>query len=248
MKFRKVIILLVLMSVCISSVQAEDNCLGKLQETYSKLAMESAYGDDGTCLYMNYTLAVVSREPRKVANRSAKAEIYTNSFFTHVSTDGLQMLQDGKDIVVIQPQTKTLFISSAPPKEMQKALFDDFLLMRDSLFGRLDMVSCAVESGANGRRVRVIHCRIKPAFQALCAYRTLSFTVDAADWSLVGVKVGYPPGVPVESVSVVFNTIERRKVPAECVGSVVQKVLLPSGEPTKNYKGYTLLDERKKKQ
>jgi len=218
----------------------------RLRSVYNKLAEESARSEAGTCLYLKYSLTVVSREPRKVANRSAQAEVYTNSSFTRVHTDGIQMLQDRSDIIVIQPDRKMLFVRSAPPREMQKMLFDDFLIMRDSLFNMLDIKSCTVVSGANGRQERVIHCEIKPSRRVECAYRTLTFRLDADNWSLRGVEVGYPAGVPISSVTVVFTTIERRSVPVEFAGSVTRDVLSVSGEPVGKYKGYTLLDQRRR--
>ncbi len=242
----KAIFLFLLVPIALVSVRSEDQCMERLRAVYNKLAEESARSESGTCLYLKYSLTVISREPRKVANRSAQAEIYTNSSFTRVYTDGIQMLQDKSDIVVIQPERKMLFVRSAPPREMQKLLFDDFLIMRDSLFSMLDIKSCTVVAGVNGRQERVIYCEIKPSRRVECAYRTLTFRLDAETWSLRGVEVGYPSGVPIASVAVVFTTIERRSVPAEFTGSVTRAVVSASGEAVGKYKGYTVLDQRSK--
>lgn len=247
MKVQTYILLLCFVLVSPSVLRAEENCLEKLRSVYGRLADESAHGKPGTCLYMNYSLTMVSRQPQKVANRSVTTEIYTNNSFTRVYTDELQLLQDRNDIVVIHPGRKVLFIRSAPAKEMQKILFDDFLLVRDSLFNALDVVSCTVTTNAAGRRLRVIHCEIRHSRQALYAYRELTFTLDAQDWSLVGVEVKYPPGIPLASVTVVYNTIGRRVTPVEFTGSVIRSVLALSGEPTGTYKGYIVTDQRKTK-
>jgi hypothetical protein len=242
-----VFILFLCFTIVIQDVQAEEDCLDKLRSVYNKLAKESSHSKSGTCLYLNYSLTMVSRQPHKVANRSVTTEIYTSDSFTRVYTDEIQLLQDKNNIVVIHPGRKVLFIRSAPPKETQKILFDDFLLVRDSLFNALDVVSCTVRTTTGGRRLRIIHCEIRRSQQALYAYRELTFTLDAQDWSLVGVEVRYPPIAPIESITVVYRTIERRVIPLEFTGSVIRSVLASSGEPIGTYRGYNVTDQRKKK-
>jgi hypothetical protein len=224
-----------------------DNGAAMVRSIYKR--MNATSSEDATA-HFNYTVKTVLSEssgaPADGKVSTTTADIVISKKQARYTSKEVVFYQDEVNAFTVIPSRKTIYWGDSNLSMGKKERQDRLGMLQDTLF---TMCSVAENKPVSGKEEydRCITLVPTKKAQELFGMKKLVFYVSEKKEKIYKISVDYPEGGQVEKMEITYNTMELDyKAPG--MGKPVKSLFIEGrNQLVPSYKGYTLVDNRKKK-
>ena len=235
------IILLLLSALPFLSFKGEEPCTGTLKECLKKMASVSK-PQPGKACYMRLTIKKDMDGQSKVPDSDVEARITISEKAMAYDTDALSMYRDEEDAFTIIYSRRQVIWSKGSKPEYNSEAIKQMGGMQQEVIDQCAVQSCQ-QINFKGIKANKLTLAPPASYQKASKLTEMTFIYNAEERKIEQIDMKYAQGSALKEETVTFHEINfnyKGAVPKK----VRNQVLTSSGQLLKQYKGYTLVDQR----
>ncbi len=243
-KFRLIVLItIVLSSFSLPGVALED-CLEELKGIFSRFASIKAPLDDKV-YFFEYVVTTVSRD-KNTPSSNMKVEMLTTKNYSEVRSEQMVSYQDDKNSFVVIPFKNLIYWGDSQLGLADSAVTSGLGGLQLKVLNMCMVKECKEVSGSEGKFNKEIVLNPNDEIKKRFGFNELKFLVNSRTSKLYKTQISYVPQSKLASLGIVYETIDFDYKKASINYPVTTKFLTADGKLLPKYKGYKLIDVRKK--
>lgn len=244
-RHRVSIILLIAIFCIIATVPAisSQQCLKDVRNVFQILNFPKA-GKSDKAYFIEFTSITTMRDTTNVKNISLTTSMLVSGSTMRVKSSEMDIYQDTKHIVVISPKQKTVLIRNYSPVEDQRSAMGKILFLQDTVFNSCIVRSCKSIKSEDGSTAKEVQLELKKGYFPAFSFNALTVIIDPVKQMLKKATVYYTPLQPIQSISVIYHTINYNYPIPKDVAKPALSFVLQGNKLLPKYSQYRLIDVR----
>ena len=234
--------LLLITVVLVMSFKSNDPCLNEVRAVFEKMNQAP---QNGKIVYVPYSVKAVLNEKDKEEKNIESAsdiEMFSSNKHSWILSKQMNVYKDGEYTMTVLPDRKQIYLTDAVV-EKDDNMFSKLKQLQDTLFNNCEKVLCVDAQGVGYDKTIILFLNSK--FSQFLEMKKVVYYINSSEKILHRVYVEYAPEKQYKSIDYVFGTADYDYKKTNISASVEQ--LLYVGKTVKQeYKGYQIIDNRKK--
>ncbi|MCD6020135.1 MAG: hypothetical protein K0S53_3256 [Bacteroidetes bacterium] len=237
--------LIILTAIALCSFKSGENQLKEIRSVFDRLNTLPSSSKE-SC-YMHYTVISVANN-KEMSNKplvsKADFEVFASEKQNRIYNREIIVLKDQSNTFTILPSRKTIYISDAVVGKKNETLYDKLKVIQDSVFANAEKIETEIVKDKAYNKI--ISITLNKRLSSYLEIKKISYYIQSEEKLLNRVFVEYIENKPYVSVDYIFNKTDFACKKEDMSESVKKLVFVKNNKLIEAYRGFKVIDSRKK--